>query len=221
MAAVNLPQLPVQELSCFAELQEGFDNLIPSFTWSFPDKNETWPESVRLSMELRIPRIHYLFRLATKDFDDLYRELQEEAKILSPISENHPQIMAQLLTDQKKRYYERFCDPSKPTLLFFYRFVRGFVYFVFLDRVSPKRKSFALSLETKDVKPFFTLEALQKTWRESYNSQIEKWGPIIAHLPSVIKEWAVKDEQDFPIPDNSSQSGFKINQPKLLIGVQI
>jgi hypothetical protein len=211
----------INDHSCFTELQENFDNLIPCFSWSFPEKNETWPESVRLSMEDCIPRIQYLFELATKDFECLYNEVHSEAKSLTTSPENYPQIMAQLLTDQKKRYYERFCDPSKPTLLFFYRFVRGYVYFVFIDRVSPyKRKSFALSLQTKDVKPFF-MTGIKRKWRESYNSQIDKWAPVIPHLPSEIAEWAVKDEQEFPIPDNSSQRGFKINQPKLLIGVQI
>lgn len=211
----------INDHSCFAELQEKFDNLIPCFTWSFPEKNETWPESVRLSMESCIPKIAYLFELATKDFEFLFNELQSEAKSLTTSPENYPKIMAELLTDPKKRYYARFCDSSKPSLLFFYRFVRGYVYFVFLDRVDPyKRKSFAFNLQTKDVKPFFTT-GIKKSWRESYNSQIDKWAPVIPHLPPEIAEWAVKDEQDFPIPDHSTEKGFKIKQPKLLIGVQI
>ncbi|MBS0649137.1 MAG: hypothetical protein JSS10_07950 [Verrucomicrobia bacterium] len=223
MASVNLP---LQIHACFTELQEKFDNLIPCFTWSFPDENETWPESVRLSMESCIPKIAYLFELAIKDFEclynEVYNEVYNEAKSLTAFPENYPPIMAELLTDQKKRYYEMFCDPGKPSLFFFYRFVRGYIYFVFLDRGHPyKRRSFAFNLQTKDVQPFFTADTVKSAWRHSYNSQIDKWASVISHLPPEIAQWAVKDEQDFPLPDNSSQRGFKIHQPKLLIGVQI
>lgn len=107
--------------------------------------------------------------------------------------------MAELLIDSYGPDYPRFCDASKPSLLFFYRFVRWEMYYKCVE----KQLSIHTieNVDTSKTSPFYLQDTKQSEWRSLYNTELEVWAKILKHLPadSVARQWAVADIEAEPL----------------------
>jgi hypothetical protein len=210
--------LPPPKHPCFEELQESFKtNILPSVTWHARSSDDEISSSEIITKWTQIHLIQRksvnVFRLAAADLTSLYEELKKATEQFAEQPQEQYKQMAALLSDKQKTYYARFCDPSKPTLLFFYRFVRGHVYYT---KVEGKHYTHSVPLTFENESQFFESSNLPTRWREIYNEHVKKWSGVIQCLPTEIAEWAVPDENMDIAKDDSPERVFKIKHALLL-----
>lgn len=212
----EIPPTSFSSTPNFEKLQQQFKEFLPAITWcgrSSDDKID--PSEIRKGWDnvRTITRATAIFELAAKDSHDLQYDLTQAIMDFVGTPGERNKKMAELLMDKTQPYYERFCDPSKPSLLFFYRFAKGHGYYT---QVGDTYYVHALPIEkfvTKlDIMPFYQDNTAQSRWRSIYNQEVERWANILKHLPadSIVREWAVKDLSEIPLPPVPFPENFLI-----------
>ncbi len=208
---LQFEEAPSATLSNFEQLQKQFKKLLPEITWTEGSSfDQIDPSEIRKrwSNERTIARATALFAMAARDSGNLYDQLISATMDTSG-REQRNKKMAELLSDKAQPYYERFCDPTKPSILFLYHLARGYGYYT---RVGGAYYPHSLPLENSEIQSFYQDDTAQSNWRSIYNEQVALWVNVLKHLPadSIIRKWAVTDTPEAPLPSVYFPDNFLI-----------